>query len=184
MELVGNRGYFHCEHCGRFHFPDATSEGVNLLGEPSEFSCPICEQSLQKALIDGEAVSFCESCRGFLTTSDAFSLIVRKRRGKRSTHEQVRDPFDPGELKRRTPCPRCHRRMDTHPYSGGGNAVIDSCAPCHLVWLDALELAVIERYIPHVHQIEPVRLNFGEKPADDLLASDVETDSTTSWWPF
>jgi Zn-finger nucleic acid-binding protein len=38
--------------------------------------------------------------------------------------------------------------MDTHPYGGGGNAVIDSCFVCRLVWLDAGELTVLERYVP------------------------------------
>ena len=44
--------------------------------------------------------------------------------------------------------------MEAHPYFGGGNAVVDTCEHCGLIWLDAGELAVIERYIPHVHQIE------------------------------
>jgi Zn-finger nucleic acid-binding protein len=44
--------------------------------------------------------------------------------------------------------------MDAHPYFGGGNAVVDTCERCGLVWLDAGELAIIERYVPHVHQIE------------------------------
>jgi hypothetical protein len=46
--------------------------------------------------------------------------------------------------------------MDTHPYSGGGNAVVDTCEECGLIWLDAGELAIIERFIPHHHHIEPV----------------------------
>ena len=36
--------------------------------------------------------------------------------------------------------------MDTHPYHAGGNAVIDTCDRCRLVWLDAGELTVIGRY--------------------------------------
>jgi Zn-finger nucleic acid-binding protein len=44
--------------------------------------------------------------------------------------------------------------MDTHPYFGGGNAVVDTCERCGLIWLDAGELPIIERYIPHVRQIE------------------------------
>ena len=33
--------------------------------------------------------------------------------------------------------------MDTHPYYGPGNVVIDSCARCAVVWLDYHELAMI-----------------------------------------
>ena len=36
--------------------------------------------------------------------------------------------------------------MDTHPYHAGGNAVIDTCDRCRLVWLDAGELTVIGSY--------------------------------------
>ena len=57
--------------------------------------------------------------------------------------------FAPEELRRRVQCPRCHKPMDTHPYHAGGNAVIDTCERCHLVWLDAGELAEIGRYPFH-----------------------------------
>ena len=33
--------------------------------------------------------------------------------------------------------------MDTHPYYGPGNVVIDSCDRCELVWLDFGELKQI-----------------------------------------
>jgi Zn-finger nucleic acid-binding protein len=33
--------------------------------------------------------------------------------------------------------------MDVHPYYGPGNAVIDTCGRCALIWLDHGELKVI-----------------------------------------
>jgi hypothetical protein len=33
--------------------------------------------------------------------------------------------------------------METHPYFGPGNVVIDSCAGCELIWLDFGELKQI-----------------------------------------
>ena len=33
--------------------------------------------------------------------------------------------------------------METHPYYGPGNVIIDSCTGCDLVWLDFGELAQI-----------------------------------------
>jgi hypothetical protein len=39
--------------------------------------------------------------------------------------------------------------MEAHPYFGGGNAVVDTCEVCESIWLDAGELAIIERYLPH-----------------------------------
>jgi Zn-finger nucleic acid-binding protein len=47
------------------------------------------------------------------------------------------------ELERETACPRCERMMETHPYYGPGNVVIDNCPRCSLVWLDYGELAAI-----------------------------------------
>ncbi len=38
--------------------------------------------------------------------------------------------------------------MDAHPYYGGGNVVIDTCATCQLVWLDFGELRKIASHQP------------------------------------
>ncbi len=99
-------------------------------------------------------VCYCGQCRGFLAEIDVFSVIVTERRAHHGPHEKRTEPFDPAELKRVLTCPNCQQRMDTHPYFGGGNAVVDTCEDCGLIWLDEGELAIIERYVPHVHQIE------------------------------
>ena len=155
MRLVGNHRHFHCDHCELFHFPEETNEGVSPLGEPAGCDCPVCHRPLQNALIDGESVAYCDRCRGFLTLTPTFGQIVYKRRQHHGPHELITEPFDQAELRRSLLCPRCKKRMDVHPYFGGGNAVVDTCERCQLIWLDAGELAVIERYIPHVRQPEP-----------------------------
>jgi Zn-finger nucleic acid-binding protein len=155
MQLVGNRRHFHCEHCESFQFPEETDEGVSPLGEPAGCDCPVCREPLQNAVIDGEAVAYCDHCRGFLTLTATFGLIVGKRRQHHGAHEQIIEPFDPAELRRSLSCPKCHKQMEAHPYFGGGNAVVDTCERCGLIWLDAGELSIIERYIPHVRQVEP-----------------------------
>lgn len=155
MQLAGNRRHFRCDHCGSFHFPEETGDGVASLGEPAGANCPVCQVPLQAALIDGESVSYCERCRGFLAQTSAFSRIVTERRKRHGEHERVTDPFDPADLRRPLKCPACHKRMEAHPYFGGGNAVVDTCDRCNLIWLDAGELAIIERYVPHQHRIEP-----------------------------
>jgi Zn-finger nucleic acid-binding protein len=171
MAPVGNRNHLHCSHCDGYHFPQETGDGVCPLGDPSGVSCLVCrDQPLQMALIDGDEVCYCDRCRGFLTTMPAFSIIVTKRRARHTTHEQLPGPFDPEELKRHLKCPKCKKRMSAHPYFGGGNAVVDTCDRCGLIWLDAGELAVIERYIPHVHQIEK-SLRLADGPAPSQLAA-------------
>jgi Zn-finger nucleic acid-binding protein len=152
---AGNRNYFLCTHCGGYHFPEDVGDGVRLVGESVGANCPVCRLPLLSALIDGETVCYCDHCRGFLAPTPIFAQIVSKRRALHSPHEQRPGPFDPAELKRALKCPNCHLRMDTHPYFGGGNAVVDTCERCGLIWLDAGELAIIERYVPHVRQVEP-----------------------------
>lgn len=146
LRPVGNRNYFRCDHCETFHFPEQTGDGVAELGGEAAFGCPVCENQLTRAAIDGHEVSYCRTCRGFLATNATFGAIVRLRRAANAPPEHVPLPFAPAELARRVTCPRCRKPMDTHPYHAGGNAVIDTCHRCHVVWLDAGELTVIGRY--------------------------------------
>ncbi len=145
MQKVGNHAHFHCPSCGRFHFSDDAGDGVIVGGQPVGAACPVCHLPLQSGLIEDETVCYCDHCRGFLTPMDAFGRIVGKRRSRHGPHEQRTEPFDPADLRRVLTCPDCGGRMDAHPFSGGGNAVVDTCEACNLIWLDADELAVIER---------------------------------------
>jgi Zn-finger nucleic acid-binding protein len=131
-----------------------TGDGVTIIGEPVGPSCPVCRVPLVPALLEEEPVYGCGRCRGFLAVIDTFSAIVTKRRALHGPNEKCTDPFDPAELERRVTCPNCRQPMDTHPYYGGGNVVVDTCERCSLIWLDAGKLASIERYAPYVHQIE------------------------------
>lgn len=106
------------------------------------------------ARIDDETVCYCGHCHGFLAEIDSFGVIVSKRRTNHGPNENCTEPIDSAELKRILTCPNCRQRMDTHPYFGGGNAVVDTCEGCGLIWLDVGELAIIERYVPRVYQIE------------------------------
>jgi Zn-finger nucleic acid-binding protein len=146
LEPVGNRNYFRCPYCQTFMFPEETGDGIAVVGGDAQYACPVCGGHLTRAAIDGYEVSYCRVCRGFLASNATFSRIVLLERAKHGGEARVPLPFAPEELKRRIKCPRCRKPMDTHPYHAGGNAVIDTCERCHLVWLDAGELAVIGRY--------------------------------------
>jgi Zn-finger nucleic acid-binding protein len=146
LEPVGNRDYFRCPYCQTFYFPRETEDGVAILGGETPLNCPVCVQQLTRAAIDGHPVSYCERCRGFLASNQLFGLLVRLKRAKNPSLPAVALPFSPKELARRINCPRCRKHMDTHPYFGGGNAVIDTCHRCFLVWLDAGELTVLGQY--------------------------------------
>jgi Zn-finger nucleic acid-binding protein len=143
-----------CTQCG-CPLPEEGGDGAVVVGDKVEAICPICGVPLLSAQIEEEAVTRCGQCRGMLAETESFRVIVTKRRSLHAPGEKCTEPFDPAELERVLSCPRCQRRMDTHPYFGGGNVVVDTCERCGVIWLDAGKLARIERYLPYVHQIEP-----------------------------
>jgi Zn-finger nucleic acid-binding protein len=155
LEPAGDLNSSPCPQCVGTPAPEDDSDGVRVVGEPVGALCPLCRVPLASALAEGETVCYCDSCRGFLAETDTFGIIVIRRRARRGPGANRTDPFDPAELKRALACPNCHERMETHPYYGGGNAVVDTCEGCCLIWLDAGELAVIGSYTPHDHRIEP-----------------------------
>jgi Zn-finger nucleic acid-binding protein len=166
LEPTQNLDSSGCAHCGS-SFPAATADGVTVLGEKVDAAaCPICRLPLVAALIEDQTVCYCTQCHGFLAKMDTFATIVTRRRARHRPNGQRPDPFDPAELKRVVTCPGCAQRMETHPYFGGGNAVVDTCESCSLIWLDPGELAIIERYIPHTHQIERTLTLWGGRYQD------------------
>jgi Zn-finger nucleic acid-binding protein len=147
MRLVDRRDYWVCDYCTTFHFPDradVTAAGLTLLDGRSERSCPVCRVPLVLASAEGRTVAYCETCRGLLADREGFVDIVRARRAKRAGPPQAQQPINPVELKRQLHCPACDGVMDVHPYYGPGNAVIDTCGRCGLIWLDHGELGIIE----------------------------------------
>lgn len=142
LKPVADRDYFYCDHCGTFSFPRETGEGVRVLGEQSRAQCPLCRTVMVTASVAGERVLYCPKCRGMLAAQDTFPAIVKRLRAHARGASKPRR-LDPQELERRTICPLCGRAMDTHPYAGPGNVVIDVCAPCGVLFLDHGELSLI-----------------------------------------
>jgi Zn-finger nucleic acid-binding protein len=142
---VPGRDYLQCKHCETIAFPEPladSADGLAPLGASGAHNCPVCFERLSLGSIAGYELSYCEQCRGVLTTNVDFPHIVRTRRAERRPAD-AQEPLDPSELDRQIDCPACGRRMETHPYYGGGNAVIDTCLDCGLIWFDAGELAAI-----------------------------------------
>lgn len=146
MELFASRGYFFCKYCGSFHFPEtAGDDGVRVIGAKEEpQDCAACGKALVSALMDeSHAVQYCQNCRGVLLPRTAFASIVQKRRAWATGQPQPPVAFNSAELQREVICPSCRQAMETHPYYGPGNVVIDSCGQCELIWLDFGELKQI-----------------------------------------
>jgi Zn-finger nucleic acid-binding protein len=66
-------------------------------------------------------------------------------RSNRNQPEIIPPPVRMAEVERQIYCPSCRRKMDTHPYGGPGNVVIDNCPRCKVNWLDHDELHRITR---------------------------------------
>ncbi|HEX4592946.1 MAG TPA: zf-TFIIB domain-containing protein [Bryobacteraceae bacterium] len=86
---------------------------------------------------------YCNQCRGMLIGMDTFIAIVHNLRVRGEISAETAHQPDWSEMDRRIKCPQCGEEMDTHPYGGGGNVIIEDCERCELNWLDHGELEQI-----------------------------------------
>lgn len=74
---------------------------------------------------------------------EEFAEVVKILRHDYRGPNEIPRPLDPAVKHPQRPCPACSELMDVHPYSGPGNAIIDACRSCQMVWLDHQELSQI-----------------------------------------
>ena len=142
MVLYRERDYYHCEHCGSYHFPEESSPGIRVLGEnPEGIDCPQCKIKLNMVTVDDFYRGFqCSNCRGLMFNRTRFKEVIDNRRSKTKFSPKPVSSFNPIELERNTECPICDQEMETFQYLGPGNIVIDTCHKDDLIWLDYGEL--------------------------------------------
>jgi Zn-finger nucleic acid-binding protein len=128
MRLKDDADYLICDYCETPHFPDANADGVRVLGVPAEFPCPVCRIPLTNASVARERIFYCERCHGMLIGMSVFVEIIEDLRSRRENTVDAAHAADWRDLDRRIQCPKCAAVMDTHPYCGPGNIIIDSCA--------------------------------------------------------
>ena len=139
MRLKPDEDSYKCEYCHNIFLPDKDDDGVRVLGDPTNETCPVCNIPLVNAALGHARILYCTKCHGMLVSMEAFSpLIDELHAQQRGTIPQP--PADGSDLRRKIDCPQCRHRMDTHFYAGPGNVVIDSCENCSLIWLDRGEL--------------------------------------------
>ena len=142
MGLSESGGYLFCEYCSSLRFVSETDEGVVSTGTGAGESCPACRVELQAGSVEGQDVSYCARCRGILLKAAAFRKVIDARL-KRGCSREVATRRAEAAAAPLHDCPRCGAEMDRHPYYGPGDAVIDCCGECFLLWLDHPELTVI-----------------------------------------
>jgi Zn-finger nucleic acid-binding protein len=152
MRLANGNASLRCDYCKSIFVAAADDTGVQLLDQAAELACPVCAVPLWDAVLAGVQIHACKHCHGLLVAMGAFEELIDQ---MRALHEEsaIPSPADPADLKRNISCPRCRRRMDTHFYYGGGQAVISGCESCSLNWLDGGVLMRIVR-APHRSESE------------------------------
>jgi len=149
MSLVHGQSHHHCLTCNVFEFPTALeSDEIPIKAEETvtDFQCPKCVIPLRVGLIyEGMQVCFCDNCRGFVIPSQSLGTLVNELRRDYQGEDDKPVPIDPSELDKFDNCPACLERMDSHPYYGPGNLVLNTGNACKLAWLDHGELAKIVR---------------------------------------
>ena len=134
------RDYLICDACRSIRHLEAEPEGLFLLGPVTSLNCPVCGIGMVNAVALGQSVHYCTNCRGSLIATDVFMYLVAHLRVNLKEKPHPPRPIEPSELVRVVKCPLCSRAMDTHPYAGPGNIVIDNCPTCSVNWVDAREL--------------------------------------------
>jgi Zn-finger nucleic acid-binding protein len=153
MRLDDDKDFFSCDYCDNVFFPEPDDEGVRVLGDAVKEACPVCAVPpgvpLFNAALQGHRFLYCRHCRGMLMNVDTFVATVEDLRAHRETPAEIPHHPDPHELDRHIRCPQCHEEMDTHPYAGPGNVIIDNCERCEANWLDYGELRRIVQAPDH-----------------------------------
>lgn len=115
-------------------------EGGKTTTRPTGVSCPNCHDELVIGEVRACQFAGCPSCGGMLYKQDVFGMLIQHLRTEKPSPVFMPKPIDFDELKVRRLCPSCQTAMETHAYAGPGNAVIDTCFPCRLIFLDKGEL--------------------------------------------
>ena len=136
LNYIEHMDYFHCEYCDSLSFPENDLNAVRITGQPTQFYCPICMIHLNEAPIVENDMLYCGKCRGILINVLSFMKVVKYLRDNTTKPPVDPPPMNPENLKRQIMCPQCNEKMDTHPYGGPGNIVIDNCPRCKVNWLD------------------------------------------------
>jgi Zn-finger nucleic acid-binding protein len=151
MRLEPDKDCLTCDYCKNMFFPQAGDDGVRVFPEKSEDACPVCALPLMQASLAKIRIEYCTRCRGMLIPMSVFlSLVEELRAGDAGS--LIPSPPDRAELQRRLACPRCHKPMETHYYSGAGNVILEDCEGCELNWLDHGKLMRIVRAPDHSYK--------------------------------
>jgi Zn-finger nucleic acid-binding protein len=178
MRLKPDMQSYKCDYCQSVYFSDANDDGVRVLGDPVDQECPLCRLSLVHAVLGKNPILYCTGCKGMLILMSMLEGLIEM---VREEHGSGAAPGvgDKEDLRRRINCPQCHRPMDAHFYGGGGNAVIDSCEECCLIWMDrGVLMSIAQASDVRIPPEPPSSADFEPQPAQNAMG--LEEKVTTS----
>lgn len=115
-------------------------QNATLTDRPAGILCPACRTELHFADLAGVQIAGCHGCSGLLIQQTKFSSLIEQLRARHPSEAAKVTPMDATELRVHRVCTVCESKMETHPYAGPGNSVIDTCPHCQLIWFDQGEL--------------------------------------------
>ena len=154
LDVAGPGSYLYCRYCSSLFFPTASQDKVDVIGIESQLHCPVCRDTLVAATVADIPAQYCRRCHGVLINQGMFALVVKYLRAHDRAPNAPLRPLNRDDLQRVLHCPGCNQLLETHPYYGPGNIVIDVCMRCRLVWLDGGELRAISNAASWVHDID------------------------------
>ena len=77
MRLLDGRDCLTCDYCHSEYLPERNEDGVRVLDDASELSCPVCAVPLEHAVLEAHQILYCTRCRGSLIPGPVFVLILR-----------------------------------------------------------------------------------------------------------
>lgn len=110
-------------------------------------ACPKCTNYMFPGRKKGVQIDCCSSCSGIWLDKGELATIA---------HTPQDIPGAPQMLKSTPtnyPCPRCGSKLNEHPYSTGGELLVDSCTGCSGVYLDRGELEKIEGLAKQINEV-------------------------------
>ena len=102
---------------------------------------PGCREEMEFCELQSSQFAGCPSCNALLFQQPVFAKLTLHLRTKAALPKLVPAPMDSAQLTIERSCPTCGARLETHAFCGPGNAVIDTCFPCGVIFLDAGELS-------------------------------------------
>ncbi len=150
LEIDSTNRFLRCHYCDSQQLASGDHRSLDEVvasATTTEIFCPSCMDvnQLSQGLLDDVRVAFCSDCFGFMVDSQSLAMVLKNRRQEFSGVEDKPVPVNQESLGRIRNCPQCNLQMETHPYYGPGNAVIDSCHRCRVIWMDNGELSQLVR---------------------------------------